>query len=101
MKTYQFPVNIEKSYFCEGQEVDALNFQIFSHIRNKLESKGIEFNFHSLGVPDVHNDGTPCINYEQGLWTVYSVEKGLRRKIALFQSPWDAADFFISRMTLT
>lgn len=94
---YQLPQNLDPLYFSTEL---AFKEKVIPYIIQKLNSEKIVFNPYSIGIPDVHSDGQWCINFEQGLYAVYQNERGTRYRLAIFQSPWDAAEYFIMQMNL-
>ena len=97
--TYKTPSNVDLEYFTAEEDVLNTLKNIKEYISKEIYLRGVDYNIHAIGVSEAYYDGTPCFSFEQGFWVVYSFEKGKRRGLSIFQSAWDAADYFLQRLS--
>ena len=55
----------------------------------------VDIDVRLLGVPDAFPDGGWFIHKEDDVWLVYHSERGRRSGVAIFTSPFDAANFYL------
>lgn len=67
----------------------------FEELRKEIKRLNINFNIHTIGIPDAFDDGGTCLHSEDGFWLVYHSERGKRSGLSVFTSPFDAVNFFL------
>jgi len=79
----------------EVQDLAKFQQRAFSRITSHLNQMGIDSKSYVLGKPDAGANGELCLHYENGLWLVYSSERGERLNPAFFASIWHAGRYLM------
>lgn len=88
-------IELKGQYEIFEFDKESLTQEAFRDLKNEIKRLNLDINIHAIGLPDANDLGGYCIHYENGVWLVYLSEKGSRKRVAIFVSPYSAVNYFL------